>query len=179
MHPSQDLKKLFENSSKKFLKTTSLSSINRIHIIEYLNKSELQIRAQKVASHYDLNYQLEHKNNVPQALLKFYAFSPNKMYDLSDMIVRIDNSLFESIAKLNNIVCEVEYFVAKELDPIYLEKKSVGSEAFDEMISGYRRFLASVNMRIESMGRELLFGMLNEFESLLKVDPKLITAVGT
>lgn len=42
------------------------------------------------------------------------------MYDMSDVIVRMDNSLFESIAKLNNIVCEVEYFVAKELDPIYL-----------------------------------------------------------
>jgi hypothetical protein len=101
------------------------------------------------------------------------------MYDLNDMIVRIDNSLFESIAKLNNIVCEVEYFVAKELDPIYLEKKSVGSEAFDEVISGYRKFLASVNMRIESMGRELLFGMLKEFESLLKIDEDMITASST
>lgn len=67
--------------------------------------------------------------------------------------MRIDNSLFESIAKLNNIVCEVEYFVAKELDPIYLDKKSVGTEVFDDLITGYRRFLGSVNMRIENMGR--------------------------
>lgn len=179
MHPSYELKKLFETSSKKFQKATSLSSINRIHIIKYLNKSELQICAQKIASPYDLNYQIEHKNNVPQNLLKFYSFSPNKMYDLSDMIVRIDNSLFESIAKLNNIVCEVEYFVAKELDPIYLEKKSVGTEAFDEVICGYRKFLASVNMRIESMGRKLLFGMLKEFESLLKIDHDLTAALST
>lgn len=65
MHPSYELKKLFETSSKKFQKTTSFSSINRIHIIEYLNKSELQIHEQKIASPYDLNYQIEHKNNMP------------------------------------------------------------------------------------------------------------------
>jgi hypothetical protein len=47
----------------------------------------------------------------------------------------------------------VEYFVAKELDPIYLDKKSVGTEVFDGLITGYRRFLGSVNMRIENMGR--------------------------
>jgi len=48
------------------------------------------------------------------------------MYELKDITQRLDNSLFDSISKMNNIVCEVEYFVAKELDPIYLDKKSVG-----------------------------------------------------
>jgi hypothetical protein len=39
--PSNELKKLFETSSRKFMKTTPLSSLCRIHIIRYLNKSEI------------------------------------------------------------------------------------------------------------------------------------------
>jgi hypothetical protein len=29
------------------------------------------------------------------------------MYELSDIVLRMDNSLFESVTRLNNIVCEV------------------------------------------------------------------------
>lgn len=61
---------------------------------------------------------------------------------------------------MNMIVCEVEYFVGKEMDSVYLSRKGVGYDNFDEMIENYRRFLVGVNMRIESMGRELLLGMM-------------------
>jgi len=54
---------------------------------------------------------------------------------------------------MNSIVCEVEYYVAKEMDPIYLDRKTIGYDNFDDMIGHYRRFLMTVNMRIENMGR--------------------------
>lgn len=65
----------------------------------------------------------------------------------------------ESISKMNNVVCEVEYHVAKELDPVYLDKRNY-VDSFDDMVGKYRRFLLGVNMRIEAIGRDMLFGML-------------------
>lgn len=48
------------------------------------------------------------------------------MYLLSDVQTRMENALFESIAKVNNVVCDVEYYVARELDPLYMEKRAYG-----------------------------------------------------
>ena len=77
--------------------------------------------------------------------------------------------MFESITRMNSIVCEVEYYVAKEMDPMYLDRKTVGYDNFDDMIDHYRRFLMTVNMRIENMGREVLLGMIKELTGLLNV----------
>lgn len=50
------MKKIFEQGQKKFLKITALTSIYRIQIIEFLNKSEVAIVNLRVPPAYDITY---------------------------------------------------------------------------------------------------------------------------
>lgn len=56
VHTSSDMKRLFEQGQKRFLKITALTSIYRIQIIEFLNKNELAIDNLKVPPAYDITY---------------------------------------------------------------------------------------------------------------------------
>lgn len=58
------------------------------------------------------------------------------------------------------MVCEIEYYVSKEMDAVYLDRKLVGNETFEDVTTQYRRFLMGVNMRVEHMARNVLLGMV-------------------
>lgn len=75
------MKKLFEQGQRKFLRHTALSSIHRINIIEFLNKSEYEIKNLRITAAYEISYNKD-QLMLPESKLKYFRFYRNKMYDM-------------------------------------------------------------------------------------------------
>ena len=67
------MKKLFEQGQKRFLRQTALTSIHRINIIEYLNKSEEAIRNLRIQGAYDIIFSKD-QVELPSSELKYFSF---------------------------------------------------------------------------------------------------------
>ena len=81
-------------------------------------------------------------------MLRDYTNQFHRKYHCREFEKTLNANLTEYFYKIGCRICDIEYHIARQIDPIYLNKKKIGDEAYKQIIHKYKKFLLLINFRL-------------------------------